>query len=60
MIWAPEVVLVGAISRNGTVNKETTVQPRYLFITHLPVMTMLQVDNIPDVWNRIPIQFKNV
>lgn len=60
MIWAPEVVLVGAISRNNTINKETTVQPRYLFITHLPVMTMLQVSNVPDVFNRIPLQFKNV
>jgi len=55
MAWGPELVLTANISRGSTISKETVVQPKFLFVTHLPVMTMLTIDNIPNVLNKIAI-----
>lgn len=60
MAWAPELVLTANISRGGTISKETVVQPRYLFVTNLPVMTMLVINNIQDVINKVPLYFHTV
>lgn len=60
MAWAPELVLNANISRGGTISKETVVQPRYLFVTNLPIMAMLVVNNIPDVINKVPLHFHSV
>jgi len=56
MAFGPELVLTANISRGGQMSKETVVQPRYLFIQHLPVMTMLTVTNVPSVINSIAIK----
>lgn len=50
LVWAPELVLSANISRSG-ISKETVVQPRYLFVPHLPVMGLIEVTGIPDVVN---------
>jgi hypothetical protein len=60
MVWGPELVLTANISRGNTISKETVVQPRYLFVTHTPVMSVITVDNIPDVLNKVAINFHNV
>lgn len=60
MIWAPELVLTANISRGNTISKETVVQPRYLFVTHLPVLSVIEVENVPDVLNKVAIAFKEV
>lgn len=60
LVWAPELVLTANISRGGTISKETVVQPRFLFTTHLPVLTALTVNNIPDVVGRQPILTQSV
>jgi hypothetical protein len=60
MVWAPELVLTANISRGGTISKETVVQPRYLFVTHLPIMTELTISNIPDVIGRVAIRTHQV
>ncbi len=60
MAYGPELVLTANISRSGTISKETVVQPRYLFVHHLPVMTMLTVNNIPNVINKVAINFHTV
>lgn len=60
MAWGPELVLTANISRGNTISKETVVQPKYLFVTHLPVMTMLTVDNIPDVVNKVTLNFHSL
>lgn len=60
MIWAPELVLTANISRGGTISKETVVQPRYLFVTHMPIMTVLSVTNVKDVINKVPLNFHTV
>lgn len=60
MAWAPELVLTANISRGNTISKETVVQPRYLFVVNSPVMTVLEISNIPDVVSKVPLHFKNV
>lgn len=60
MVWAPELVLTANISRGGSISKETVVQPRYLFVTHMPILTVLTVSNIPDVLNKVAIDFNAV
>lgn len=60
MVWGPEMVLTANISRGGTISKETVVQPRFLFVTHCPVMGMLEVKNLPEILTRIGIDFHQV
>jgi hypothetical protein len=60
MIWGPELVLTANISRGNTISKETVVQPRYLFVTHLPVVALLTVENVPDVLNKVAINFNQI
>lgn len=55
MVWAPELVLTANISRASTISKETVVQPRYLFVTHMPILTELTITNVPDVINKVTI-----
>lgn len=60
LAWSPELVLNANISRNGSISKDIIVQPRYLFITHLPIMGVIEVQNIPEVTGSVPLQFKSV
>lgn len=60
MVWAPELALTANITRGGQISKETVVQPRYLFVVHLPIMTVLQISGISDTINKIPVNFHNV
>lgn len=60
LFWAPELVLTANISRGNTISKETVVQPRYLFVTNTPVLSLIEVSNVPAVLNKISINFHNV
>lgn len=60
LVWAPELVLTANISRGNTLSKETVVQPRMLFITHCPIMGVLEVANIPDVLNKVTMNWNEV
>ncbi len=60
LAWSPELVLTVQITRNGAISKETVVQPRFRFVTNLPVMSVLQVQNVPAVLNKQPIEFATV
>jgi hypothetical protein len=60
MVWAPELVLTANISRAGTISKETVVQPRFIMLTHCPIMSVLEVENIPDVLNKVALHAKAV
>lgn len=55
LLWAPELVLTANIGRGGQFSRETLVQPRYRFITNLPVMGVIEVSNIPNVLNKLPL-----
>lgn len=60
LAWSPELVMTVQITRNGAVSKETVVQPRFRFITNLPVLSVLQVLNVPAVLNKQPVGFATV
>ena len=51
MGWAPEVTVSLPVSRNGQASRELIVQPRFLHVANLPVLTVLNVTNIPEVAN---------
>lgn len=48
MLWAPELALTANISRGNTYNRETVVQPRYLFVQHCPIMLSYTVKNLAE------------
>jgi hypothetical protein len=49
MAWKPELTLVLPLHRNGANSKELTVQPSFLHITNLPIMSSLTVLGISDI-----------
>lgn len=60
MIWAPELVLTANLSRGNTYSRETVVQPKFLFMVNSPIMGLLEVENIPDALNKIPLNMHSV
>ena len=59
-VWAPEVVLAATVSGGESVRKETMVQPRWRFVMISPVAALLEITNLPGVFNKIPVHFTNV
>jgi len=55
MVWKPELTVVLPITRENKTSKELTVQPNQLHIPNLPVMTVIEVKNIPDVLGKVPL-----
>lgn len=55
LFWSPELVLAANMTRTGGYNKETQVQPRYLFVNHCPVMAEFNVSGIPEVISKVPM-----
>lgn len=53
--WIPEVTVVVPITRNNSVSKELTVDPRYRHIPLLPMLVEFNVTNIPGVLNKVTI-----
>ncbi len=60
LFWSSELVLSGTINRQGATSRETMVQPRYFFLSHLPVMGLIEVTGIPGALARTPINFHSV
>lgn len=58
LFWSPELVLAANMTRTGGYNKETQVQPRYLFVNHCPVMAEFDVTGIPEVISKVPMDVK--
>lgn len=60
LVYAPEVVLSASVPRGESLSRETIVQPRYLFVNHLPVATLLEFVNIPEVLSKVALNIHNV
>lgn len=60
MGWSPEMTVVLPISRNGQISKELAVAPRFRHIVNLPILAVLEVSNVPDVVNKVPLHFKTI
>lgn len=46
-LWIPELVSRMPVSRNGATNNEAMVQTRNLHVSHLPVLGVIKVKNMP-------------
>ena len=60
LIWAPEVVHHASVPRGESMSRETIVQPRYRFVNHLPIATLLTFNNVPNVLRKLNINFHEV
>lgn len=60
LIWSSEVVLAASMPRGETLSKETIVHPRYLFVNHLPVCSLLSFTNVPATLNKLPVIFEQI
>lgn len=60
LVWAPESVLSAQVPRGESMSKETIVQPRYRFVMHCPVATMLTFTGLPEIFKKIPVYFEDV
>lgn len=61
MLWSPELALVLPISRKGQTSKELTVQPRFRHIVNVPVLGVLEVENLSKVVHaRVPVDFNEL
>ena len=55
LAWSPELTMTLQATRNGAVNKEMRVQPRFLFVNNCPILIRLNVTNIPMTLAKTPI-----
>jgi hypothetical protein len=61
MAWKPELTLVLPLHRNGANSKELTVQPSFLHVTNLPIMSSITVTGIADVVaSKVPVNMHTV
>jgi len=61
MAWKPELTVVMPISRGGSTTKQLSVSPSFLHVVNLPVLTIIEVSNIPDVASlKVPVNFNQV
>lgn len=60
MAWSPELTIILPISRGGQISREIAVSPRFLHVTHCPILAVLNISNVPDVINGIPIKMQTV
>jgi hypothetical protein len=56
MLYSPEVVVNLPISRDGQTSKELTVTPRVYHYNSLPVVTLLNVSDLPKVLDRYTLE----
>jgi hypothetical protein len=61
MAWKPELTVVMPISRGGSTTKQLSVSPSFLHVVNSPVLTIIDVSNIPDVASlKVPVNFNAV
>lgn len=60
LVWSPELVVSANMPKGDAMARETIVQPRYLFVNHLPVCAMLEVKNIGLVFDETLLRVKQV
>lgn len=60
LLWAPELTLSAAITRDGQISRETMVMPRYEFMINCPIMIVFDVEGVEDVLNKMPLNIHQV
>lgn len=60
MLYASELVVNMPVSRDGGVNNELIVTPRFYHIWNLPIMTSLNVTGLPEVTGKVVVHTREV
>ena len=55
MLWSPELTLILPIARDGSTSKEVTVQPRFIHIGNLPILSVLTLTNIEAITTKMAL-----
>ena len=58
-IYSPELTAILPISRNGAISKELAIQPRFLHVVNMPVLTLINITNIEAVTSKFPLSVEN-
>lgn len=59
-VWAPTISYEVTKTTNNSVSRELHNNPRFLHIIHLPVLTVINVTDVAEVFKKIPQQQKVV
>ncbi len=60
MAWKPELTLTMPISRDGQISKELTVQPSFLHIVNCPLLSVINVTNVPDTLGKVTVNMHSL
>lgn len=58
--WSPTITTDVVRTVNGSTSRELTSMNRYLHITNLPILAVVNVQNIKDALGSVPVKFLNV
>lgn len=53
--WSPSLVFDLVVTRNNSTSRELHVNPRYSHVVFLPIMTVLNVTDISNVYSKLPV-----
>lgn len=59
-VWAPTISYEVTKTTNNAVSRELHNNPRFLHIIHLPILTVINVTDVAEVFKKIPQQHKVV
>jgi hypothetical protein len=57
--WAPELTIVTPMQREGGVNMELAVSPRYKHIVNLPILVEIDVTGVDELGDMLPFNVNN-
>ena len=53
--WSPSLVFDLVVTRNNSTSRELHVNPRYSHVVFLPIMTVINVTDISNVYSKLPV-----
>lgn len=60
LIWGSEVVVSANMSSGDSIVRNTIVQPRYLYVNHMPVCAWIEVTNLSAVFDESFLRTKSI
>lgn len=58
--WSPSLVFDLVVTRNNSTSRELHVNPRYSHVVFLPIMTVLNVTNISNIYSKLPQHIRSL
>lgn len=59
-VWSPTLTYDVQKTHNGAVSRELHNMPRFLHIIHLPILSVFEVRDVANVFNKIPVYAKSI